>query len=249
MNEKLGRTEPQIIAFGGCGVSDSDLDTRIFRYVLSATGVDKPRVALLTAASSDNARLVEKLHVVFQYLGAVTTHLLTSELKVISSLGRLSQKFDLIHVEGGNTAYLLQQLRRSGMDLALYQAWLDGVVLTGTSAGASCWFDHAMGATLFSFIESDDAIVVQPGLGFLPYSICVHYDDFQGRKEAYHTQISAGLQPGFGLDEDAGLHFYGTTLIRILARREGASASKIYNRGGVVNVSTLWGEQLESVNT
>lgn len=48
---------------------------------------------------------------------------------------------DLVYVGGGNTANLLAMWRVHGVDRALHDAWSDGVVLCGVSAGAICWFE------------------------------------------------------------------------------------------------------------
>lgn len=234
----------QVIAFGGCGVADLWVDPRVFRYVLHATGVGSARVALLASASGDDQRVVSRLHRTYRRLGAVTHHLELDPERSSYPPGYLSQSFDLIHVEGGNATFLMHQLRRGGMDSALREAWEDGVVLTGTSAGASCWFAQAMSASLFSFVEDEETMTVQPGLGFLPGSICVHFDISTRRREAYYESIAAGLQAGFGLDHDAGLHFDGTTLKRIVARRPGVGASEVKLRGNEVNVKHMEGDSL-----
>ena len=244
MDKRTGRPLPQIIAFGGGGVADSWIDPRTFRYVLEATNVERPRVALLTSACGDDPRLVSRLHRIYQRLGAVTEQLETGKNTGSCSPEILSKHFDLVHVEGGNMAFLMERLIRSGMDRALHEAWINGVVLTGTSAGASCWFAQAMGASLFSFIESEQTIAVQAGLAFLPYSICVHYDVSSGRRQAYHASISAGLQSGFGLDQDAGLHFQGANLKRIICRQPGSGASEVSQQDKKVDENRLEGQSL-----
>ena len=134
---------PQIIAFGGCGAADPWVDPRIFRYVLHATKVSRPRIALLTCASGDDQRVLARLHRLYRRMGAVTQQLKLGKGQEWHRPGLLSQHFDLIHVEGGNTGFLMHQLQQNSMRSALHEAWLNGVVLTGTSAGASCWFAHA----------------------------------------------------------------------------------------------------------
>ena len=236
---------PQIIAFGGCGAADPWIDPRIFRYVVNATAVSQPRVALLTCASGDDERLLARLHRQYRRMGAVTQQLRLGKSREWHHPGLLSQHFDLIHIEGGNTGFLMHQLQQFSMRSALREAWLNGVVLTGTSAGASCWFACAMSASLFSFVEEDETIVVQPGLGFLPYSICVHYDHAGQRREAYNVGIAGGLQAGFGLDHHAGLHFHGEELTRIIALRPEAGAFEVTKQAHRINMKRLEGEPPE----
>jgi len=236
---------PQIIAFGGCGAADPWIDPRIFRYVLDATTVIRPRVALLTCASGDDQRLLARLHRLYRRTGAVTQQLKLGSGQEWHRPGLLSQHFDLIHVEGGNTGFLMHQLQQNSMRQALREAWLNGVVLTGTSAGASCWFAYAMSASLFSFVEDDETIVVQSGLGFLPYSICVHYDRSERRRGAYDAGIAGGLQSGFGLDHHAGLHFHGEKLTRSIALRPDSDAFEVTKQANRISVQPLGGESPE----
>ncbi|MCP4194176.1 MAG: type 1 glutamine amidotransferase-like domain-containing protein [Planctomycetaceae bacterium] len=238
---------PQIIAFGGCGAADPWVDPRIFRYVLHATQVSRPRIALLTCASGDDQRVLAKLHRLYRRMGAVTQQLKLGKGQEWHRPGLLSQHFDLIHVEGGNTGFLMHQLQQNSMRSALHEAWLNGVVLTGTSAGASCWFAHAMSASLFSFVEEDETIVAQPGLGFLPHSICVHYDRSERRREAYKTVLADGLQAGFGLDHHAGLHFHGGELTRVIALRPNAGAFEVTKQAHRIIMNRLEGESPEQL--
>lgn len=121
-------------------------------------------------------------------------------------------------------ALLMHQLRRTNLDRALREAWNQGVVLTGTSAGASCWFTQALSASAFSFLAAEEEIVVRDGLGLLPHSLSVHHDLSSRRRKAFRRSLEGGLVPGFGVDHDAGLHFHGAELHRVVARRRGAGA-------------------------
>src|SRR5918911_5085188 len=48
---------------------------------------------------------------------------------------------DVILVAGGNTANMLAIWRAHGFDRVLREAWREGVVLAGSSAGMICWFE------------------------------------------------------------------------------------------------------------
>ena len=258
MTKVRGARQPQIIAFGGCGVADEWADPRVFRYVLAATGASSPEVALITAASGNDHALTMKLHRMFRRLGASTQHLPVERTAGIADGVPQVQDFDLIHVEGGNTTYLMHQLRDSGFDRVLSEAWGRGVVLSGTSAGASCWFSRAISASPFSCFEAQVAVAPVRGLGLIDRSLCVHYDRSPIRRREYHEQVAGGLEAGFGLDHDAGLHFVGTELAAVITRRPGASASVVKWRDGEVMVRRLeaqsvgertWGEWLgQAVN-
>ena len=47
----------------------------------------------------------------------------------------------VIYVGGGNPRMMLDEWREKGVDVELSNAWREGKVLCGVSAGALCWFD------------------------------------------------------------------------------------------------------------
>jgi peptidase E len=111
----------------------------------------------------------------------------------------------------------------------LREAWEAGVVLCGGSAGALCWFAHA----LSGFHEGPEREIT--ALGLLPWSCAVHYRAEEGRREAFLDAIGDGGTPGYGAGDSAALHFIGTELAEVVASRPNASAAFV-SRGldGVV---------------
>jgi len=133
-------------------------------------------------------------------------------LDVIASnpndMEEMVENADVIIVSGGNTLYAVDRWKQLGLDELLRKAMHRGVVLTGGSAGAICWFDgghsDSMDPTSFrSFMqgnaeggdqEQKDESSLPPsslkdvkrweyirvdGLGFLPGLVCPHYDKVQ----------------------------------------------------------------------
>jgi dipeptidase E len=62
------------------------------------------------------------------------------------------------------------------------------------------------------------------GMGFLPYSNAVHYEDKPERSAAFVTAIADGLPPGYGTGDGAALHFVGTSLAEVVTSRQNARA-------------------------
>ena len=104
------------------------------------------------------------------------------------------------------------------------------MILCGGSAGALCWFAHA----LSGFHEGPER-ARSTGLGLLPWSCAVHYHEEQGRREAYLDAVGDGITPGYGAGDSAALHFVGTELAEVVSSRPKASAAFV-SRGldGVV---------------
>jgi peptidase E len=125
---------------------------------------------------------------------------------------------DLVYVGGGSLVSLLGTWGAHGIGDVLREAWQAGVVLCGGSAGSLCWFASAL-----SGFHSGPARLVD-GLGFLPWSNAVHYDDEPGRRAGFHDAIAAGLAPGYGVSDGAALRFVGVELAEVVSSRAGARA-------------------------
>jgi dipeptidase E len=136
-------------------------------------------------------------------------------------LRELALEQDVILVPGGNTANALAIWRAHGFDAILREAWEQGVVLTGSSAGMICWFE--LGVT-DSF--GPDLAPIEC-LGFLPGSACPHYDGEERRRPVYTQLVADGFPAGIAADDDVGLHYVGTDLQEVVTSREGATAYRV----------------------
>ena len=126
-----------------------------------------------------------------------------------------------IYVGGGSILSLLGVWRAHGIDEDLRAAWQAGVILVGVSAGSLCWF--ASGLTAYHH----DAKPYE-GLGFLPHSNAVHYEEESNRRPAYHAALLDGELPGgYAASDGAALHFVGEDLHRVVLSRPEARAYRV----------------------
>ena len=129
---------------------------------------------------------------------------------------------DILYVGGGNTANLLAIWRLHGVDRAITQAWRDGVILAGLSAGMICWFQSSVTDSFGPLRELSD------GLGLLPGSACPHYDGEKNRRPTFHRLIrEKKLPPGVAADDGAAIHFIGDKIHRCVASRRHAKAYRV----------------------
>lgn len=171
------------------------------RYALSLTGVTgrRIRVAFVNTASGDQ-RVDEGRELAAAAAAGVDAVHVRLFGRNQPNLRETILESDLVWVGGGSVANLLAVWRVHGLDRVLREAWEEGVLLAGTSAGALCW--HVGGPTsTFGDIE-----VIDDALGLVPYSLGVHYDSQPERRPALQAAIAAGRLPGgFGLDEGTGI--------------------------------------------
>jgi peptidase E len=142
-----------------------------------------------------------------------------------AGLRELALAQDLILISGGNTANALAIWRLHGFDEILREAWQEGILLAGWSAGMICWFEHGV---TDSFGPELAAIAC---LGFLPGSACPHYDGEERRRPVYTRLVADGLAPGIAADDDVGVHFVGTELREVVTSRKGATAYRVTSDG------------------
>jgi peptidase E len=101
----------------------------------------------------------------------------------------------------------------------LREAWEKGIVLTGVSAGAICWFEQGVTDSWAGELRPFDC------LGFLPGSCCPHYDGEANRRPSYHRLLaSEAISAGVAIEDWTGIHFYGTELHRVVSSKPGAKA-------------------------
>jgi len=133
---------------------------------------------------------------------------------------------DVILVTGGNTANALAVWRVHGFDDVLREAWEDGVLLTGWSAGAICWFEAAVTDSFGPQLEG-----MRDGLAFLPGSACPHYDGEELRRPRYAALVRDCFPPGIAIDDDVAVRFEGTELAEVVTSRDGARAFRVSTAG------------------
>ena len=131
----------QIIPIGGAGLSAEPDKFLLERYIVAQTGSEHPKVAFLHQASGENTDYVIQFYRAFLDLGCIPSHLSLFQPHTARIADFLLDQ-DVIYVGGGNTKSLLALWREWGVDAILRQALDAGIVLTGVSAGAICWFER-----------------------------------------------------------------------------------------------------------
>jgi dipeptidase E len=217
--------EPQILGMGGYP------DDALLDHVLGlARG---RRVLYVPTAIAENAAGIVSWYERLQGR-AELTHLSffpwpPDELRALA----LTQ--DVILVSGGNTANALAVWRVHRFDEILRDAWQEGVLLTGWSAGMICWFEQGVTDSFGPRLAAMDC------LGFLPGSACPHYDGEERRRPVYTQLVADGLAPGIAADDDVGVHFVGTELRDVVTSGAGATAYRVTRDGEAALEARLLG--------
>lgn len=206
----------------------------LLHYAARLSGGAAPKICIINTASGDDAAGYVRTYNLLSALSSRVSHLQLFPMpNVLDTAGFLLNQ-DVIFVGGGSVANMLAVWRIHGLDDALRQAWHAGVILTGVSAGAICWFT---GGTTDSFGE-----VLRPftdGLRMLPGSYCPHYDSEPRRRPLYQALVADGsLPPGVACDDGAAAHFIDDSLAEVVADRPNARGYLVQPGGNDVAVET-----------
>jgi peptidase E len=212
----------QIIALGG-GKTEAD-ELRMARYLLAQVDDPRPRVGYLGTASGDAHRGIARFYALFARLDARLSHLAFFERT--PDLRQYLAGQDILIVGGGNTRSMLVVWEGWGLPELLKEAWQNGLILSGVSAGAICWFEQGVTDSYAGDLR------LIPCLGWLPGSCCPHYDTEVDRRPTYHAMVASGAAlPGLAIDDNALLHFVEGELRIVSAVDEQARVYRVGRSG------------------
>lgn len=171
------------------------------QYLFGLTGKENPKVLMVNTATGDSDYIIAHYMPMLQKHGVQVGVLRFFERTPVDLVSYVNE-FDMVWVGGGNTKSMLAVWREWGFDKALRNAYENGVVMAGASAGAICWFEEGLTDSYA------DEIRVLPCLGWLKGSMCPHYDTETDRRPFYQAEVKAGRsQGGIAADERVFLHY------------------------------------------
>jgi len=189
----------QIVAIGGGGFGRNPGEGIIENYILNQSNAKKPNICFIPTATGDNEAYKNNYYATFTKLNCNPVHL--DFFKRTPDLENLINEQDVIFVGGGNTKSMLAVWKDWGLDLILHEAYKNGVVMSGVSAGAICWFEQGI---TDSWAED---LVVMDCLGFIGGACCPHYDEEPQRKPSLNKFLTKKvLNSCYAVDGGCALH-------------------------------------------
>ncbi len=233
MREFTFVTPRRIVGLGGGGFSRFGRYSRLDEYILGLTQKDHPRVLYLGTAGGDSDANIVLFYESFAGRSR-PTHLKLFGAPSRSEWRPMIREQDVIYVGGGNTANMLAIWRVHGMDQALREAWDDGVVLCGVSAGMNCWFECSITDSFGLELSA-----MRDGLGFLPGSVCPHYDGEERRRPVYRELVGEGLPAGYAVEDSVAITFQETSFLEAVSEIEGRRAYRVEVVDGQVSETVV----------
>ena len=195
-----------IVAIGGGGFGRDISSCLLEKYILNLSKKKCPKICFLPTATGDNDSYIVRFYSVFSSLNCIPSHI--ELFKRTIDLHDHIMNQDVVFVGGGNTKSMLAVWNDWGMNNILKKAYEDGIIMSGVSAGAICWFSKGITDSW------DNQLRILPCLDFIDGICCPHYDEEPSRipfvnKILYERQISSciAIEGGAALHLKNGIPF------------------------------------------
>lgn len=210
-------------------------------YMAEATGKQKPNLCFIPTASGEDKDYINSFYEVCSQINVVP-HVMSVWINSYDhkeSFEEIIQNMDAIVVGGGNTLNMLAIWKAQGIDTALKNAYDQGVVMGGGSAGSLCWFNA--GTT----DSRPKELSIVEGMGFIDKSHCPHYNSEKFRRPLYHQNILSGkLTDGYACDDRSAIHFINGTVHNSLSLDQENHSYYVHAKDGRIKEERIKGSIL-----
>ena len=220
-------TIKNIVAIGGGGFGRSLGSLEIEKYIISLVDRERPRICFIPTASGDNDLYKLNFYRAFSKLNCITSH-----IDFFSRTENLENKIygqDIIYVGGGNTKSMIGVWKEWNLQKILRKAYENGVVMSGVSAGAICWFNKGITDSYAEKLEVIDC------LGFIDGIACPHFDE-EKEREPFVIQLIQNqiIKSCICIEGNCALHIKNGTEFSSIDFGKGKKCIRIYNESNFV---------------
>ena len=215
-----------IVAIGG-GELRLNETFCIDKYIVGLSSKENPKVLFIPTASGEAEGYIETVNRVYgDELGCFvnTLKILTETPPSDNEIKDMILSSDIIYVGGGNTAKMMAAWKERNITHSLWQAYNNGVILSGLSAGSICWFEY--GYSNSHLEETGESFLVK-GLGMIPALHCPHYNEHPEFDEFMKTQN----MPAFAIEDNCALIFQNGSY-KVVKSNDSANAFLLTNNNG-----------------
>jgi dipeptidase E len=227
-----------IVAIGG-GVMKTRGTAAIDREIMRLAHKKNPKLLFIPTASSDSEIYWKHVQEYFgRFLKCKTDVLFL--IKERPSKQQIRDKIlsaDIIYVGGGNTLMMMRLWRRLGVDKLLRQAYENGIVLSGISAGSICWFDSGHSDSMSFYNPRKWKYINVKGLGLINGIHCPHYNGMTlgiPRRKHFREMIRKTGGIGIAIENNCAIEFVDGRFYRVIRSKSNSRAYRVYKGGGDV---------------
>ena len=195
----------RIIAIGGGELRERTtliIDEYIANLAKERAGDKRANALFIPTASHDFMPYYNTFHKVYTGFFDIKTDVALTVFKEVD-LERMRAKFekaDVVYVGGGDTVFMIESWKQSGLLDLIKDAYERGVIIAGLSAGAICWFSDIYTDSL----KTDDGVkyAMFKGLGWIDGVVSPHYNQ---RVDDFDKIVAENFSTAYGIEDDSAL--------------------------------------------
>ena len=197
----------KIIAIGGGELRERTtlkIDEYIAGLAKVRAGERRANALFIPTASHDFMPYYNTFHKVYTGVFDIKTDVALSVFKEVD-LEKMKAKFakaDMIYVGGGDTVFMIDSWKKTGLLPLIEDAYERGVVITGLSAGAICWFSDMYTDSATVSEETGEKYAMFKGLNLVKGVISPHYGS---RMLDFDKIVCYNYDRAYGIEDDAAL--------------------------------------------
>ncbi len=202
------------------GAEDKDGDCEILSRFIKMSRNTKGPLVVVTTATQEPQSVGEEYYHIFNKLGAASIEVLDLDTRTKANqkhTAELLEKAGAIFFTGGDQLRITATLGGTLANEALKEAYISGVVIAGTSAGAS-----VMSSTMIVEGDSSEApklntIKMAPGLGMVGEVVIDQHFAQRGRIGRLLSAVAHNPYIlGIGIDEDTAILVHSDAKLEII---------------------------------
>ncbi len=196
----------RIVAIGGGDLRERTtlkIDEYIAGLAKAHAGEQRPNALFIPTASHDYMPYYNTFHKVYTGTFNIKTDVALTVYKE-TDLEKLRGKFekaDMLYVGGGDTVFMIEHWKKTGMLELIKDAYERGVIIAGLSAGAICWFEE-MYTDSAAALGEGDKYATFAGLGWVNGKISPHYG---ARMLDFDEIVCYNSSRAYAIEDDAAL--------------------------------------------
>lgn len=189
----------------------------IDKKIIELSGKEHPTMVFIGAASGDNPAYFTAVRNHFENrLGCHTVNLNLTDISQIpqkDEIKKIIMTADIIYVGGGNVTRLMTALRETGTDKILRDAYNQGIIMSGNSAGGCVWFEYYDNDEDEDFDGTIDTFKTKSALGLVSGYFVPHWNTKSETgitiestsKDAINKMLIRESKFGYAVDEGAAI--------------------------------------------
>lgn len=226
--------EKRIIAIGGGEIKNKttiEIDRYIATLAKEHAGEKRANALFFGTASHDSMPYFNSFRKTYTSvfdIKAEVALIVYGEMDVERIKGKIDMA-DCIYIGGGDTVYMLEKWKETGIDKMLLDAYEQGKIICGLSAGAICWFKDMY--TDYQIMRGESAdYTFKKGLGVLDGTACPHFNEREN--DFISNMLKNGVEQAYAIENDCALEFVDGKLTKSIS--SGGKAYLLTNENGEI---------------